>query len=140
MAHGKANWIIRSPGLRNVHSAAAARALLAFSCSLLLATAACGNGWTGSIGAILAKNNQTGRVFVRQVPADMGAARAGLEVDDEILAIDGRPVTAMTSDDLHLALSGQVGSRVRMKISRNGETRDVTVERGPLAAPPAPAD
>jgi S1-C subfamily serine protease len=146
MSHGKANWIIRSPGRRSVHACAAAPAWLVFLgfllvlLALLPATAACGNGWTGSIGAILAKNNQTGRVFVREVPADMGAARAGLQIDDELLAVDGRPVATMTSDDLHMVLSGKVGSRVRLKVLHDGVTREVWVERGPLVAPPAPPD
>jgi len=130
----KANWIHRDPGHRRVHPRLAAALLM-------ILAGACGNTWTGSIGAILAKNNQNGRVFVREVPPEMGAAKAGLYVDDELVAIDGKPVASMTGDDLHKALSGKVGTRVRLQIVRNGTTREVAVERGPLAAPtPVPAE
>ncbi|HWL85236.1 MAG TPA: PDZ domain-containing protein, partial [Polyangiaceae bacterium] len=122
-----ANWILRVPGHRHVQSTAMALMLWGFLVS------ACGTTWTGSIGAILAKNNQNGRVFVREVPPEMGAAKAGLFVDDELVAIDGKPVASMASDDLHRALSGKVGTRVRLQILRNGESREVVVERGPLA-------
>ncbi|WP_394826240.1 PDZ domain-containing protein [Pendulispora albinea] len=101
----------------------------------LAGASACGNTWTGSIGAILAKNNQNGRVFIREVPPNMGAAKAGLFVDDEVTAVDGRPVSTMTSEQLHQALVGNVGSRVRLQILRDGAAREVIVERGPLAGP-----
>ncbi|WP_394843371.1 S41 family peptidase [Pendulispora brunnea] len=132
MSTRKSNWILLSRGRNRVHP----WLFLSF-CAALLATG-CGTTWTGSIGAILAKNNENGRVFVRDVPPDMGAARAGLLVDDEITAIDGKPAKGMSGDDLHQALSGQVGTRVRLQIVREGMTKEVVVERGPLVAPPPP--
>jgi len=65
----------------------------------------------------------------------MGAAKAGLYVDDELVAVDGKPVAAMSSDQLHNALSGNVGTRVKLQVLRNGVTREFIVERGPLAVP-----
>jgi len=66
----------------------------------------------------------------------MAAARSGLQVDDEITAIEGKPAKGMNGDDLHKALSGQVGTQVRLQIVREGVTKEVVVERGPLAVPP----
>ena len=82
---------------------------------------------------MLGKDNRTGRVYVRDAPADMAAARAGLEVDDEVVAIDGKAVLGMSPDEVHQALFGNVGSKVSLSVARRGAaTRTVIVERGPL--------
>lgn len=100
---------------------------------LLAGAGACSAAWTGSVGAVLAKDNADGRLFVRQAPAGMGAARAGLAVGDEVVAIDGRPVAGMTPVDVHEALSGKVGTTVRITVLRDGVASDHAVERGPLS-------
>ena len=98
---------------------------------MAVSEAGCG-GWNGSVGAILGKDNHTGRVFVREVPPGLGAAQAGLEEGDEVTAIEGKPTKAMTADELRAALRGKVGSPVSVTIVRRGETRTVTVERSPF--------
>jgi S1-C subfamily serine protease len=100
---------------------------------LLASTAACSTTWTGSVGAVLGKDNANGRLFVRDAPAGMGAARAGLQVGDEVVAIDGRPVATMTPAEVHEALSGKVGTTVRITVIREGVKAERVVERGPLA-------
>lgn len=97
---------------------------------------ACGGSWQGSIGAVLGKNNEDGRVYVREVPAGMSAARAGLEPDDEILTIDGASAKDMSAPDIHKALQGEVGTKVKLTVRRRTLTREVTVERGPLRGSP----
>ncbi len=95
--------------------------------------------WTGSVGAVFGRDNHDGRVFVREAPSDMSAARAGLKLDDELVAIDGRPVRGMSSDEVHAALAGKVGTKVVLRVMRNGATLEVTVERGPLRTGPTTA-
>jgi carboxyl-terminal processing protease len=99
---------------------------------LLVGTAACST-WTGSVGAILGKDNADGRLFVRETPPGMGAARAGLAVGDEVVAIEGKPVSKMTPPEVHEALAGKVGTKVRVTVVRAGVTIEYVVERGPLA-------
>jgi S1-C subfamily serine protease len=99
---------------------------------LLTGLAACAT-WTGSVGAVLAKDNTDGRLYVRDAPAGMGAAKAGLATGDEVVAIDEKPVVKMTPPEVHEALSGRVGTTVKVKVVRRGVTLDFTVERGPLA-------
>ncbi len=109
------------------------RAFVGMATAALLAGTACGAGWTGSVGAILGKRAEDGRVFVREAPAGMGAARAGLVAGDEVTTIDGRAVDRMTPTEIHEALAGKVGTTVRLTVRRGGVSRDVDVERGPLS-------
>lgn len=102
---------------------------------LIAAIAGCG-GWNGSVGAILGKDNRSGRVFVREVPPGLGAAQAGLEEGDEVIAIEGKPTAAMSADELRAALRGKVGTAVNVTIVRRGETRAVKVERSPFQEAP----
>jgi len=94
---------------------------------------ACGSAAPGTIGALLGKRTD-GRLFVRGVPPGQGADRAGLEIDDEILAIDGHPVKDMTQEDVRKAVRGNVGSTLTLTVQRGGQKRDVKVERSPILA------
>jgi len=91
----------------------------------------CGPGM-GSIGAMLGKNHDTGRVTVREVPPDMEGARAGLRPGDQILLIDGRDARHMSAEDIHDALIGPIGSKVALTVERDGRIVRVEVRRGPL--------
>jgi len=68
------------------------------------------------------------------MPPGQGAERAGLEIDDEIVMIDGKDVRAMSQDEVRRAVRGDVGSTLTVTILRNGEKRDVKVTRTPLLA------
>jgi C-terminal processing protease CtpA/Prc len=109
----------------------------AYVCALFLlgigGFGGCGSSWKGSVGAVLGKDNRTGRVFVREAPGEMGAARAGIRIDDEIVAIDGVRTEGMTPAEIHDKLAGDVGSKVTLTVRHEGSPpRDVVVERGPL--------
>jgi len=85
------------------------------------------------VGAVLSKDNASGRVFVREAPSEMGAARAGILPGDEVIAIDGRPVATMAAAEVHEALTGKVGTTVKVTVLRAGVRLEYAVERGPLA-------
>lgn len=86
----------------------------------------------GSIGAMLGKNHDTGRVTVREVPPDMEGARAGLRPGDQVLMIDGRDARHLSAEDIHDALVGPIGSKVALTIERDGQIVRLEVRRGPL--------
>ena len=69
---------------------------------------------------------------MRNTPPNEGAAKAGLEIDDEIVAIDGHDVRTMSEDDIRQAVRGDVGSELVVTIVRGGARRDVVVKRSPL--------
>lgn len=100
---------------------------------LVLASASVGCAPTrGSIGAVLSQSSRDGSVAVRSVPPGLAAARAGLEVGDQVLLIDGKDVRAMSPDAIHRSLEGPVGSKVRLTVLRRGKVERLEIERGPL--------
>ncbi len=100
---------------------------------VIAAAIGCAPTWRGSVGAVLGKDNRTGRVFVRDAPPGMPAERAGIRPDDELTAIDDAPVGKMTPEQVHEKLAGDVGSKVKLTVRRAGEaSKDVVLERGPL--------
>jgi len=99
--------------------------------STLLATAlaACAAN-QGTIGAVLAQDPD-GRLWVREAPEGLAADKAGLEAGDEILLVEGMDVRQMDAKAVHQALSGEVGSKVRLTLIRNEEVLRVTLMRTP---------
>jgi C-terminal processing protease CtpA/Prc len=110
-------------------------ARLVVGAALSLCAASCAASAVGSIGAMLGKDNQTGQLFVREVPPGMGAAVAGVREGDEVIAIDGAPVDAMSPTEVHQRLEGGVGTNVVLRVVRGGVTYKITIVRGPLATP-----
>ena len=96
-------------------------------------TPACAGSAPGTIGAALGQQTDH-HVFVRTTPPGQGAEKAGLLVDDEVIALDGKPVAGMTPDDIRRAVRGDVGTTLTVTILRNGEKRDIKVTRTPLLA------
>jgi C-terminal processing protease CtpA/Prc len=92
------------------------------------ASAGCASAQPGTIGAALGKRTD-GRLFVRRAPFGQAADKAGIEVDDEIIAIDGRPVKEMGEDDVRKAVRGDVGSTLLVTVEHEGKRRDVKVQR-----------
>ncbi|HEY6725125.1 MAG TPA: PDZ domain-containing protein [Polyangiaceae bacterium] len=92
------------------------------------AAAGCGPPPHGTIGAILGQQND-GRVFVRDTPADLGAAQAGLQPGDEILFIDGVQASSLSPERLSEVLGGPVGADVQLTVLRDGQVLRVTVTR-----------
>jgi serine protease Do len=70
-------------------------------------------------------------VSIVEVYKNMPADRAGLRVDDIILAIDGQPTSDMARFRNRVSLS-RPGQKVDLEILRAGERRHVTVELGEL--------
>ena len=75
--------------------------------------------------------DQNQHLFVREIPDGLAADRAGLEVGDEILTIDGADARAMSVAGVHDALAGVVGEPVKLTLIRRGNVIRVTVKRTP---------
>ena len=68
---------------------------------------------------------------MREIPDGLAAERAGLEVGDEILTIDGHDARAMSVAAVHQALAGEVGEPVKLTLIRRGAVVRVTLKRTP---------
>jgi carboxyl-terminal processing protease len=71
-------------------------------------------------------------MFVRSTPPGQGAAEAGLAIDDEIVAIDGKDVKGMSEEDVRRAVRGDFGSTLTVTVVRDGQRKDVSVKRSRL--------
>lgn len=104
--------------------------LSTLGCVLALALPAGCAARTGTIGAVLGQDPE-GRLFVREAPEDLAAARGGVRPGDEILLIDGRDARAMTPRAVHAALAGEIGETVRLTLVRDGRIVRVSLKRTP---------
>jgi len=89
---------------------------------------ACVSG-KGTIGAVISQDDASGRLFLREVPADLAAGRANLKPGDEILLIDGLDVRRMDPQQINAALSGEVDSPVKLTLIRQEQVLRVTLRR-----------
>jgi C-terminal processing protease CtpA/Prc len=96
---------------------------------LAIGCVACGPP-RGTIGAVLARQ-PNGELIVREVPDRLAASKAGLEPGDQVLLIDGKDVRAMSAEQVHQALSGDVGAAVKLTVVRGDEVVRMTVKRSP---------
>jgi len=108
------------------------RSATVWALALTLLGSGCASRWGGSVGAVLGKDNRDGRLYVREVAPDMAAAKVGIQPGDEVTAIAGSPVSSMTPEEVHAALAGAVGTKVKLTVSRDGQSLTFDVERGPL--------
>ena len=66
-----------------------------------------------------------------EIPPDSPAQAAGLQPNDMILAIDGKPIADLTDKQVHALLAGEVGSRVALRVDRAGTIHELSVVRAP---------
>jgi C-terminal processing protease CtpA/Prc len=118
--------------LRLLASAASTALFAAVLVPLLLSLVASLPGCVpqkGTIGAVIAQDDQSGRLFLRELPPELAAARAHLKVGDEILLIDGLDVRFMDAKQINAALLGEVDSTVKLTLIRDEQVLRVTLKR-----------
>lgn len=88
-----------------------------------------------SVDADMAKAfglSQGGGALVAEVTPDSPAAKAGVERGDVILELNGQPVNGPDDLSVHIAETAP-GTTVHLRISRNGQMRDVNVTLSELS-------
>jgi carboxyl-terminal processing protease len=95
-------------------------------------------GEYGGIGASMQFIND--RHLIVDVLPDFPAARAGLKIGDELLAIDGQSLEGMDPDLVPEMLQGASGTTVDIQYRPNGSTApvDLTIEREKIKLPAVP--
>ena len=81
------------------------------------------SGAFGGIGVYMSFKD--GGVQVMNVIPDGPGYKAGLQAGDEILAVNGQPVTEISPGEVALKIRGQIGTNVELLIHREG-TDDLT--------------
>jgi len=91
-------------------------------------------GQFGGIGADLRRDAE-GHTLLTPYP-DGPVAQAGVIEGDELTAIDGEAlVSTLRLDEIEARLRGDVGSRVRLSLAREGRAFEIEIERAPIAPP-----
>lgn len=84
-------------------------------------------GQYGGIGSMIQKHGDFS--VVTDPYEGYPAQKAGLEAGDIILAVDGKEITGLHTDDVSRLLKGAPGTAVKIKIKRNDEVLDKTLTR-----------
>ena len=85
-------------------------------------------GEFGGIGVTMGFKG--GGVHVISVLEGTPGEAAGLQAGDEILAVDGTPVSEFQPEEVALHIRGEIGTDVTLKIHRKGtEDKDITIAR-----------
>lgn len=84
------------------------------------------------IGISFDEESKAQGIKISGVRSNMPAGRAGVAIGDFIVSIDGTSVDGMSTERASMLLRGNTGSSVIIRLSRNGNYRDVTLVRAPL--------
>jgi predicted metalloprotease with PDZ domain len=68
--------------------------------------------------------------IVSAVEADSAAAKAGVQVGDEIVAVEGQPLTASVGEEASEQLFGKAGDQFHVKVQRGQEEKTVVLKLG----------
>lgn len=81
------------------------------------------------IGVLYSINAQERYPQVKEVLENAPAAKAGLQVDDLIIEIDGSNIQNLNTDRISEMISGDKGTKVALKVRRGSEEKSIEVER-----------
>ncbi len=91
-------------------------------------------GRFGGIGAYITVND-AGQVLLAPMPGQP-AAKAGLQANDELLAVDGTPVSGKSRDEVIDMVRGEVGTKVTLRLRRgDAPPFDLIVTRAEIESP-----
>lgn len=86
------------------------------------------NGSFGGVGITITTNDK-GYVEVLGIYKDAPADKAGIEIGDLIIMVDGESIESVVLDMAASKIRGEIGTDVILTINRNGNIFDVTVNR-----------
>lgn len=73
--------------------------------------------------------NENGKHKVVLVNAAGPSIKAGVEVGDIVIKVDGKDVTSLSLDQLVLLMRGEAGTKVTLTVNRAGQQKDITIIR-----------
>jgi carboxyl-terminal processing protease len=87
----------------------------------------------GGIGAQIGIQDEV--VTLVKILSGTPAERAGLKAGDTVKSINGEPTAGYTTDDAVAKLRGEIGTTVKIAITRSGEDKEFTITRAEISAP-----
>ncbi|HTJ80759.1 MAG TPA: PDZ domain-containing protein [Polyangiaceae bacterium] len=103
---------------------------IATAFAVALVTACSGAPATGSIGAVLGRDEESHAVFVRDVPET--SQQPDLLPGDELVMVDGTFVRDLSTKELRKRLRGEPGTKVKVTLLRGASVVRVELTRTPL--------
>ena len=85
-------------------------------------------GSFAGIGIVMGMDNEQ-KIHIVGIMENSPGQKAGLQEGDEILAVDGVPVTQMAFDEVAAHVRGQAGTDVVLTIMRDNTNQDITITR-----------
>lgn len=85
-------------------------------------------GSFAGIGVVMGMDNEQ-KIHIIGIMENSPGQKAGLQEGDEILAVDGVPVTQMAFDEVATHVRGQAGTDVVLTIMRDNANQDITITR-----------
>ena len=85
-------------------------------------------GSFAGIGVVMGIDNEQ-KIHIVGIMENSPGQKAGLQEGDEILAVDGVPVTQMAFDEVAAHVRGQAGTDVVLTIMRDNANQDITITR-----------
>ena len=81
------------------------------------------------IGVYMVKDTETNQIMVLSPIKNSPAEKAGIRPGDYIVEVDGNACTGDDFSNISNKIKGEVGSTVKLKIQRDGETLDFEIKR-----------
>lgn len=95
-------------------------------------------GKYAGIGSIIRYHTDEKTTVLAQPYEGMPAHKAGLQIADMIISVDGKPIKGMSTDSVSNMLRGEAGTKLTLEIERPGKkgTMTVKLERASISLPP----
>ncbi len=81
------------------------------------------------IGVTLQKDRLTALINIEKILKDGPAYNAGMQVGDQVIAVDGQMVEFLRIDQVVSRIRGKAGDMVKLWVDRNGESLEFQVIR-----------
>ena len=90
-------------------------------------------GQYGGIGSLI--HQEGANIYVAEPYEGLPADKAGLKIGDRILAVNGESTEGKNNAEVSAAMRGQAGTKVILRLEREGKTFDVTITRAEIRLP-----
>lgn len=94
------------------------------------------NSYVG-IGVTITVRSDGGGLDIAQITAGGGAEKAGLQVGDIIVGVDGENIRGMSTEDVKNMIRGEENTDVVLTVLRSGQEQTFTVRRTSIQTPVA---